>query len=71
MTGTGGAPIFAHENVAQPDDRAAAPTAPRWPTDSFFVKQKDLFMNGEPVQLLHARPRTPTATRWSSSAAAT
>jgi glyoxylase-like metal-dependent hydrolase (beta-lactamase superfamily II) len=24
-----------------------------WPTDTFFVKQKDLFMNGDAVQVLH------------------
>jgi glyoxylase-like metal-dependent hydrolase (beta-lactamase superfamily II) len=28
-----------------------------WPTDTYFVAQKDLYVNGEPVQLLH----TPAA----------
>ena len=30
-----------------------------WPTDSFFVKQKDMFFNGEPVILMH-RPSAHT-----------
>ena len=24
-----------------------------WPTDTYFVAQKDMFFNGEPVQLMH------------------
>ncbi len=30
-----------------------------WPTDSYFVKQKDMFFNGEPVILMH-RPTAHT-----------
>jgi cyclase len=51
--GTGGSPIYAHENVltrlTQANSDAAA-----WPTDTYFVAQKDMFFNGEPVQLMHA-----------------
>jgi len=32
-------------------DKRVAPAI--WPTDTYFVQQKDLFVNGEPVQLLH------------------
>jgi cyclase len=54
VTGTGGAPVFAHENVVNwLSGRGIAAGA--LPTDSYFVKQKDLFVNGEAVQLLHAR----------------
>lgn len=54
VTGTGGAPIFAHENVL---NRLATgeSTASALPTDTYFVKQKDLFVNGEAVQLLHIK----------------
>ena len=54
VTGTGGAPVFAHENVVNwLSGRGTAAAA--LPTDSYFVKQKDMFVNGEAVQLLHAR----------------
>jgi len=49
-----GAPIWAHEGVLNRLTREAAPESTGWPTDTFFVEQKDLFMNSEPVQLLHA-----------------
>src|SRR5438105_1225663 len=54
---TEGAAVFAHENVMK---RMSAPTgsqAPRasgaWPTDTYFGDKKELFFNGEAVQLLH------------------
>jgi cyclase len=50
----GGASILAFENTLH---RMSADTSPypkyAWPTESFFVKQKDLFLNGEAVQVLH------------------
>ena len=54
VTGTGGAPIFAHENVL---NRLATgeSAASALPTDTYFVKQKDMFVNGEAVQLLHIK----------------
>ena len=52
VTGTGGAPIFSHENLLNRlTDSGASPAS--LPTDSYFVKQKDMFVNGEAVQLLH------------------
>ena len=54
VAGTGGAPVFAHENVVNwLSGRGIAAGA--LPTDSYFVKQKDMFVNGEAVQLLHVR----------------
>jgi glyoxylase-like metal-dependent hydrolase (beta-lactamase superfamily II) len=54
VSGTGGAPIFAHENLL--NRLAAGATAVNaLPTDTYFVKQKDLFVNGEAVQLLHVK----------------
>jgi glyoxylase-like metal-dependent hydrolase (beta-lactamase superfamily II) len=49
---SGGAPIWAHEGVLNKltDDGGEASG---WPTDTYFVTQKDLFFNGEPVQLFH------------------
>src|SRR5262245_34202929 len=52
VTGTGGAPIFAHENLLNRLSESGAAAA-SLPTDTYFVKQKDLFVNGEAVQLLH------------------
>jgi glyoxylase-like metal-dependent hydrolase (beta-lactamase superfamily II) len=48
---SGGAPIWAHEGVLKRLTDAGG-DAGGWPTDSYFVAQKDLFVNGEPVQLL-------------------
>ena len=52
-----GAAIYAHQNVLS---RMSAPTgqqAPRpeaaWPTDTFFGNRKELFFNGEAIQMLH------------------
>jgi cyclase len=49
---SGGAPIWAHEGVLNLLTDAGGEAA-GWPTDTYFVEQKDLFFNGEPVQLLH------------------
>jgi glyoxylase-like metal-dependent hydrolase (beta-lactamase superfamily II) len=51
--GTGGSPIYAHENVLTRLTQANSDAA-GWPTDTYFVGQKDMFFNGEPVQLMHA-----------------
>jgi glyoxylase-like metal-dependent hydrolase (beta-lactamase superfamily II) len=52
-----GAAIIAHENVlnqmsAPTGGRAAYPTA-AWPTDTFFTKKKEIFFNGEAIEILH------------------
>jgi len=52
VTGTGGAPIFSHENLLNRLSESGASPA-SLPTDSYFVKQKDMFVNGEAVQVLH------------------
>ncbi len=51
------ATIIAHENVL---NRMSAPTGKQssrptaaWPTDSFFDEEKDIFFNGEGIQLIH------------------
>jgi cyclase len=50
----GGASILGFETTL---NRMSADGSPfprlAWPTDTFFVRQKDLFLNGEPVQVLH------------------
>jgi cyclase len=46
------APIWGHEGVLQ-DLIARGGSSEGWPTDSYFVAQKDMFMNGDAVQLLH------------------
>jgi glyoxylase-like metal-dependent hydrolase (beta-lactamase superfamily II) len=52
-----GAAILAHENVL---NRMSAPTGQQspfpttaWPTDTFTTKQKELFFNGESLQIIH------------------
>jgi cyclase len=52
-----GAAILAHENVL---NRMSAPTGQQapfpttaWPTDTFITKQKELFFNGESLQIIH------------------
>ena len=52
VTGTGGAPIFAHENLLNRLSESGASPA-SLPTDTYFIKQKDMFVSGEAVQLLH------------------
>jgi glyoxylase-like metal-dependent hydrolase (beta-lactamase superfamily II) len=51
------AQVIAHENVLK---RMSAPTGSQppvpqgaWPTETFFVAQKDMLFNGEAVQLMH------------------
>ena len=52
-----GAGILAHENVL---NRMSAPTGQQapfpttaWPTDTYITKQKELFFNGESLQIIH------------------
>jgi glyoxylase-like metal-dependent hydrolase (beta-lactamase superfamily II) len=52
-----GAQIYAHEKVL---NRLSAPTGQQaalpfefWPTDTFFTEEKQLFFNGEAVQILY------------------
>jgi cyclase len=52
-----GAAILSHENVL---NRMSAPTGQQapfpttaWPTDTFITKQKELFFNGESLQIIH------------------
>jgi len=52
-----GAGIIAHENVL---NRKSAPTGQQapfpttaWPTDTYISKQKELFFNGESLQIIH------------------
>jgi cyclase len=50
----GGASILAFEETLNHMSAEGAPYAKAaWPTDTFFVKQKDLFMNGDAVQVMH------------------
>ena len=52
-----GAAILAHENVlnqmSAPTGKQAAYPSAAWPTDTFFTKRKDLFFNGEAIEILH------------------
>ena len=57
-----GAEIIAHENVL---NRMSAPTGQQapfpttaWPTDTYISKQKELFFNGESLQIIHRRAHT-------------
>jgi glyoxylase-like metal-dependent hydrolase (beta-lactamase superfamily II) len=50
---TGGAPIWAHEGVLK---RMIAIDAPGAPSDSYFAVSKDMWVNGEAVQILNASP---------------
>lgn len=52
-----GVPILAHENML---NRMSAPTGappPRpvgaWPSDTFFTPEKEIFFNGEGIEILH------------------
>ena len=52
-----GAGIIAHENVL---NRMSAPTGQQapfpstaWPTDTYISKQKELYFNGESIQIIH------------------
>jgi len=61
--GGSGASIVAYETSLMRSNGSAesgdALPSEGWPTDSFFVKQKDMFFNGEPVLLMH-RPSAHT-----------
>jgi glyoxylase-like metal-dependent hydrolase (beta-lactamase superfamily II) len=49
-----GAAVLAHENVLVRMSRQENPPPfEAWPTVTFFVPQKDVFFNGEAVQILH------------------
>jgi len=54
-----GAAIYAHDNVLKTMStrRANQPPAPTgaWPTDTYFTENKELFFNGEALQLFHAK----------------
>jgi glyoxylase-like metal-dependent hydrolase (beta-lactamase superfamily II) len=48
------AKIIAHENVLQTMSSAQPPRDSRdWPTDVFYTDRKDLYFNGESVQIFH------------------
>ena len=52
-----GASILAHENTlnrmtAPTGQRAPTPTA-AWPTDTYATKKKELFFNGEAIEIIH------------------
>src|SRR4029077_5306539 len=51
------ATIIAHENVLNRMSAPVGAQAPRpfksWPTDTFFVDDKDIYFNGEGVELVH------------------
>jgi len=50
----GGASILGYENTLNRMSAEGSPYAKEaWPTESFFVAQKDLFFNGDAVQVLH------------------
>lgn len=51
---TGGAPIYAHEQVMNQLTDANV-DAKDLPTDTYFVAEKDFFTSGQPVQLLHVK----------------
>jgi glyoxylase-like metal-dependent hydrolase (beta-lactamase superfamily II) len=55
--GAGRAFIVAHENtltaMSQPAAGAPPPPFGAWPTNTFFQEQKDMYFNGEGVQLVH------------------
>jgi cyclase len=52
-----GAGIIAHENVlnrmsAPTGQQASSPSA-AWPTDTYFTRKKELFFNGEAIEIIH------------------
>jgi cyclase len=49
-----GAAVLAHENVlVRMSGQEPPPPFGAWPTDTFFVPEKDFYFNGEAVQLVH------------------
>jgi glyoxylase-like metal-dependent hydrolase (beta-lactamase superfamily II) len=49
--------IYAHENtlnrMSMPDPGQEARPFKSWPTDTFFIDEKDIYFNGEAVQMIH------------------
>lgn len=55
---TQGAAIFAHDNVlahmsAPSGQQSPSPTG-AWPTQTYIGNEKELYFNGEPIQMIHA-----------------
>jgi len=52
-----GATIIAHENVlkrmSEPPAGQPKPAFGIWPTDTYFTAEKDIFFNGEAIQIIH------------------
>ncbi|HSC16793.1 MAG TPA: MBL fold metallo-hydrolase [Gammaproteobacteria bacterium] len=49
-----GATVIAHENVlVRMSGQESPPPFEAWPTDTLFMPRKDLYFNGEPVEILH------------------
>lgn len=49
-----GATIVSHENVMLTiSSMENPPPFEGWPTSTFYVRQKDLYFNGEPIEILH------------------
>jgi cyclase len=49
-----GATVIAHENVlVRMAGQENPPPFEAWPTDTLFMPRKDLYFNGEPVEILH------------------
>ena len=52
-----GASILAHENVLNrmtaPTGQQAPTPAAAWPTDTYFTRKKELFFNGEAIEIIH------------------
>jgi glyoxylase-like metal-dependent hydrolase (beta-lactamase superfamily II) len=57
-TSTEGAVVIAHEEVqqrmAQPPGGGQPRPVKAWPTETFFTAEKELFFNGEGIEVLHA-----------------
>lgn len=51
-TAPDGAKIYAHEGASQ-ELVAAGGDSAGWPTDTYFIGTRDLFLNGEGVQMVH------------------
>jgi glyoxylase-like metal-dependent hydrolase (beta-lactamase superfamily II) len=49
-----GAAVIAHENVlARMSGQDPPPAFEAWPTVTLFMPQKDIYFNGEPIEILH------------------
>lgn len=49
-----GAAVIAHENVlVRMSGQPMPPPFTAWPTDTFFVPEKDLYFNGEAIQIMY------------------